>query len=318
MYAIRLDALTKDYAVGFWRRRPFRALDRLTLDVEPGEVLGLLGPNGAGKTTALKLLMQLIYPTAGRVEILGRPAGAVDVKRRLGFLPETPYFYDNLTAEELLGYFASLFGYRASERQRRVSQLLDQVGIGAQRRTQLRKFSKGMLQRVGIAQALINDPEVIFLDEPMSGLDPLGRRDVRELILSLRDQGRTIFFSSHILTDAEALCSRVAIIVGGRLVACGRLADLSVDVQGWELVVTGVQPSAVSDLGSDVCRVTRIADGRYSLELTGARPPEQVLSQLVSRGARLVSLNPRHQTLEDFFVKQVEHDREPQELRRTS
>ena len=318
MYAIRLDALTKDYAVGFWRRRPFRALDRLTLDVEPGEVLGLLGPNGAGKTTALKLLMQLVYPTAGRVEILGRPAGAVDVKRRLGFLPETPYFYDNLTAEELLGYFASLFGYRAPERQRRVSQLLDQVGIGAQRRTQLRKFSKGMLQRVGIAQALINEPEVIFLDEPMSGLDPLGRRDVRELILSLRDQGRTIFFSSHILTDAEALCSRVAIIVGGRLVACGRLADLSVDVQGWELVVTGVQPSAVSDLGSDVRRVTRIADGRYSLELTGARPPEQVLSQLVSRGARLVSLNPRHQTLEDFFVKRVEHDREPQELRRTS
>ena len=318
MYAIRLDELTKDYAVGFWRKRPFRALDRLTLDVEPGEVLGLLGPNGAGKTTVLKLLMQLIYPTAGRAEILGRPAGSVDVKRRLGFLPETPYFYDNLTAEELLGYFASLFGYRADERQRRVSKLLDQVGIGAQRRTQLRKFSKGMLQRVGIAQALINDPEVIFLDEPMSGLDPLGRRDVRELILSLRDQGRTIFFSSHILTDAEALCSRVAIIVGGRLVACGRLADLSVDVQGWELVVTGVQPSAVSDLGSDVRRVTRITDGRYSLELTGARPPEQVLSQLVSRGARLVSVNPRHQTLEDFFVKQVGQDREQPPLTRTS
>ncbi len=318
MYAIRLDELTKDYAVGFWRKRPFRALDRLTLDVEPGEVLGLLGPNGAGKTTALKLLMQLIYPTAGRAEILGRPAGAVDVKRRLGFLPETPYFYDNLTAEELLGYFASLFGYRADERQRRVSQLLDQVGIGAQRRTQLRKFSKGMLQRVGIAQALINDPEVIFLDEPMSGLDPLGRRDVRELILSLRDQGRTIFFSSHILTDAEALCSRVAIIAGGRLVACGRLADLSVDVQGWELVVTGVQPSAVSDLGSVVHRVTRITDGRYSLELTGDRPPEQVLSQLVSRGARLVSVNPRHQTLEDFFVKQVGQDSEQPPLRRTS
>ena len=318
MYAIRLDELTKDYAVGFWRKRPFRALDRLTLDVEPGEVLGLLGPNGAGKTTVLKLLMQLIYPTSGRAEILGRPAGSVDVKRRLGFLPETPYFYDNLTAEELLGYFASLFGYRADERQRRVSQLLDQVGIGAQRRTQLRKFSKGMLQRVGIAQALINDPEVIFLDEPMSGLDPLGRRDVRELILSLRDQGRTIFFSSHILTDAEALCSRVAIIAGGRLVACGRLADLSGDVDGWELVVTGVQPSAVSDLGSAVHRVTRITDGRYCLELTGARPPEQVLSELVSRGARLVSVNPRHQTLEDFFVKQVEHDREPPELRRTS
>ena len=199
MYAIRLEELTKDYALGFWRKRSLRALDRLTLEVEQGEVLGYLGPNGAGKTTTFKLLMQIIYPTAGRAEILGRPAVAVDVKRRIGFLPETPYFYDNLTAEELLGYFARLFGYRAHERQQRVSQLLDRVGIGAERRMQLRKFSKGMLQRVGIAQALINDPEVIFLDEPMSGLDPLGRRDIRELILSLRDQGRTIFFSSHIL-----------------------------------------------------------------------------------------------------------------------
>ena len=318
VYAIRLEELTKDYPIGFWRKRSLRALDRLTLEVEQGEVLGCLGPNGAGKTTTLKLLMQIIYPTAGRAEILGRPAGAVDVRRRIGFLPETPYFYDNLTAEELLGYFASLFGYRAHERQERVSQFLDRVGIGAERRMQLRKLSKGMLQRVGLAQALINDPEVIFLDEPMSGLDPLGRRDIRELILSLRDQGRTIFFSSHILADAEALCSLVAILASGRLVACGRLTDLSLDVQGWELIVTGVEPSALSDLGSAVRRVTRIADGRYAIELTLSRPPEHVLSQLVGRGARLVSLNPHHETLEDFFVKQVTPEKEQAQLRRPS
>ncbi len=200
--AIQVEELTKDYAVGFWRKRPYRALDRLSLQIETGEVFGFLGPNGAGKTTTLKLLMQLIFPSSGRAEILGRPVGDVATRRRIGYLPENPYFYDYLTGEELLSYFAELFGYTGADRQRRVSSLLDKVGIGAERRLQLRKYSKGMVQRVGIAQALINDPEVIFLDEPMSGLDPLGRRDIRSLILELRDQGRTIFFSSHILADA--------------------------------------------------------------------------------------------------------------------
>src|SRR6476619_1538586 len=212
MRALSTFELTKDYAVGFWRKRPYRALDRLTLDVEAGEVFGFLGPNGAGKTTTLKLLMRLVFPTAGRAEILGRPLGDLGMKRRSGYLPENPYFYDYLTAEELLTYFASLFGYRGQERHVRTARLLDEVGIGAERRMQLRKFSKGMLQRVGIAQALVNDPEVLFLDEPMSGLDPLGRRDVRALILELRDQGRTIFFSSHILSDIEILCDRIAIL----------------------------------------------------------------------------------------------------------
>src|SRR5262245_55294240 len=181
--AIHIDELTKDYAIGFWRKRPYRALDRLSIAIEPGEVFGFLGPNGAGKTTTLKLLMQLIFPTSGRAEILGRPVGDVETRRRIGYLPENPYFYDYLTAEELLDYFAQLFGYSSAERPKRVSALLDRVGIGAERRLQLRKFSKGMVQRVGIAQALINDPEVIFLDEPMSGLDPLGRREVRALML---------------------------------------------------------------------------------------------------------------------------------------
>ena len=204
MFAIRTESLTKDFSIGFWRPRPYRALDGLNLEVAKGETFGFLGPNGAGKTTTLKLLMQLIYPTSGHAEILGRPVGDVDVKRRIGYLPESPYFYDYLTAEELLDYFARLFGYDSAERRRRVSALLDQVGIAGERRLPLRKFSKGMIQRVGIAQALINDPEVVFLDEPMSGLDPLGRRDVRNLILSLRDRGCTVFFSSHVLVGCRS------------------------------------------------------------------------------------------------------------------
>src|SRR6266511_1467912 len=236
--AIRTRELSKDFHVGFWRPRPYRALDRLSIEVAAGDVFGFLGPNGAGKTTTLKLLMQLVFPTSGAAEILGRPLGDLSVKRRLGYLPENPYFYDYLTAEELLTYFAGLFGYRASERRARAARLLDEVGIGAERRMQLRKFSEGTLQRVGIAQALVNDPELVIFDEPMSGLDPLGRRDVRALILRLRDRGCTVFFSSHVLSDAEALCSRVAILAKGRLVTAGRLSDiLAFQARGWELVV---------------------------------------------------------------------------------
>jgi ABC-2 type transport system ATP-binding protein len=305
--AIRIQELTKDYSVGFWRRRNYRALDRLTLDIQHGEVFGFLGPNGAGKTTTLKLLMQLIFPTSGTAEILGRPVGDVAVRRRIGYLPENPYFYDYLTAEELLTYFAHLFGYTAGDAKKRASDLLDRVGIGPERRRQqLRKYSKGMVQRVGIAQALLNDPEVIFLDEPMSGLDPLGRREVRSLILELRDQGRTIFFSSHILADAEALCSRVAVVAGGRLAAAGRLTDiLAFQVRGWELVMADLRAEVIEQLGARVQRATEISKGRYSLELSLAEPPDRVLSDLVATGAALVSLNPVRDTLEDFFVRRV-------------
>ena len=304
--AIRIEELTKDYAIGFWRKRPYRALDRLSLAVEPGEVFGFLGPNGAGKTTTLKLLMQLIFPTSGRAEILGQPVGHVATRQRIGYLPENPYFYDYLTAEELLEYFAQLFGYDAAERKKRVAAMLDRVGIGAERRLQLRKFSKGMVQRIGIAQALINDPEVVFLDEPMSGLDPLGRRDVRNLILHLRDQGRTVFFSSHILADAEALCGRVAIVSGGRLAGAGRLSDiLAFEVRGWELVIAGATPEVLSRLGPVAKKATEISAGRYSVELSLEHPPERVMSDLTAAGASVVSLNPIRDTLEDFFVRRV-------------
>jgi ABC-2 type transport system ATP-binding protein len=304
--AIRTRELTRDFAVGFWRKRPYRALDRLTIEVAPGDVFGFLGPNGAGKTTTLKLLMQLIFPSSGEAEILGRPAGDIRVRRRIGYLPENPYFYDHLTAEELLDYYGRLFRLPGEDRRRRVSAMLDRLGIGAERRLELRRFSKGMLQRVGLAQALLNDPEVIFLDEPMSGLDPLGRRDVRNLILELRDQGRTIFFSSHILSDAEVLCSRVAILVKGRLAAQGTIADLTAfHVRGWELIVDGVEQAILTRLGGRARRVTRIEGARYAIELGPDARPEQILSELISGGASLVSLNPLRDTLEDLFVRHV-------------
>ena len=306
MQALATHDLTKDYRVGFWRKRPYRALDRLTIDVEAGEVFGFLGPNGAGKTTTLKLLMQLVYPTGGDAEILGRPLGDLSVRQRIGYLPENPYFYDHLTAEELLVYYASLFGIRGAARAARAGRLLDEVGIGAERRLQLRKFSKGMLQRVGIAQALINNPELVIFDEPMSGLDPLGRRDVRALILRLRDAGCTVFFSSHVLSDAEALCNRVAILAKGRLVAAGRLTDmLALRARGWELVVAGASDGLIASLASRVRRTVRISEGRYTLELPLDPPPERLLAELTAGGAHLASLNPIRDTLEDVFVKSV-------------
>ncbi len=308
MDAIRTDGLTKHYSVGFWRPRPYLALDGLSLSVSRGDVFGFLGPNGAGKTTTLKLLMQLIFPTSGSAEILGKPVGDIEVKRRIGYLPENPYFYDQLTAEELLEYFAGLFGYRGAERRTRAAALLDTVGIGAERRLQLRKFSKGMIQRVGIAQALINDPEVVFFDEPMSGLDPLGRRDIRALILTLRDAGKTVFFSSHVLADAEALCSRAAIVVGGRLVACGRLSEmLASHVRGWEVVAAGLTEETLARAreSGQIQGASRLGSDRAAVRFPVSMPPAAVMAQVAAWGGDLVSLNPLHDTLEDFFVRHV-------------
>ena len=318
MLAIETEELTKDYAIGFWRPRPRRALDRLTLGVERGEIFGFLGPNGAGKTTTLKLLMQLIYPTSGRASVLGLPIGSLALKARIGYLPEHPYFYDYLTAEELLTYFASLFGLAPAARRTRVAQLLDQVGIGAERRLALRKYSKGMLQRVGLAQAVLNEPDVVFLDEPMSGLDPLGRRDARALIHDLRKRGCTVFFSSHILSDAEALCDRVAVLAHGRLAAQGRVADLvAFDVKGWELIVADADQALLGRLGPQVSKATEIADGRYALELPASASPDRLLAELTASGAKLVSLNPVRETLEDFFVRHVGAADEDQRSRST-
>ncbi|MEO8678849.1 MAG: ABC transporter ATP-binding protein, partial [Vicinamibacterales bacterium] len=286
--------------------RPYRALDGLTIQVQAGEVFGFLGPNGAGKSTALKLLMQLLYPTRGSAKILGRPVGDLSVRQRIGFLPENPYFYDYLTAEELLSYFARLFGYREADVATRVNRVLDEVGLAAERRMRLRQFSKGMLQRVGLAQALLNDPEVVFLDEPMSGLDPLGRKRVRDIIVGLRQRGCTVFFSSHILADAEALCDRVAVVVQGRLVGTGRLSEiLSFESKGWELVVADLPAAAGSLIEGRTRRVTKLSDGHTLLELASEVAPEALMHELAGRGARTISLNPIRETLEDYFVESV-------------
>jgi ABC-2 type transport system ATP-binding protein len=230
----------------------------------------------------------------------------VSVRRRIGYLPENPSFYDNVTAEELLGYFASLFGYRGAERTARVERLLDEVGLGPERRFQLRKYSKGMLQRVGLAQALVNDPEVVFLDEPMSGLDPLGRRQVRDLILRLRDRGTTVFFSSHILADAEAICSRVGIVAHGKLAASGTLAEMvPFRIRGWDMVFEGLTAAARTELAQLGAAVTEIAADRHHVTLPAAVEPDQALSR-IEGGGRLVSLAPVRDTLEDVFLSRVQ------------
>ncbi len=304
--AIQVEELSKDYLVGFWRPRPYRALDHLTFTVDAGEVFGFLGPNGAGKSTTLKLLMGLIFPTSGTARILGKPIGDQSMRRRIGFLPENPYFYDYLTAEELLAYYAGLSAIDGPARAKRVSQVLDEVGIGRERRLRLRSYSKGMIQRVGVAQALVAEPDVVFFDEPMSGLDPLGRRDLRRLMLRLRDRGCTVFFSSHILAEAEALCSRVAILAQGRLVAEGRLSDIvAFERRGWELVVANLPEALQSRLQSRAITMTPLSDHRFTIELPADAAPEEIVKDFAGHGVHIVSLNPIRTTLEDYFVATV-------------
>lgn len=226
-FVLRTERLTKDFVSGFWRTTTNRALEDVSFDVPAGAVFGLLGPNGAGKSTTLNLVLSLLRPTSGTISVLGRPAGDVEIRRRIGFLPEHPRFYDDLTPEELLNYFAGLFGFSGEDKRHRVARALDRVGVEADRRRPLREHSKGMVQKVGIAQALVNDPDLLILDEPMSGLDPFGRRTLRELIQGLAAEGRTVLFSSHILSDVELLCSEVAILARGRLVARGSVEALT-------------------------------------------------------------------------------------------
>ena len=306
--AVSTDRLTKDFTTGFWRPRPHRGLDGLSCEIPQGGVFGLLGPNGAGKSTTLKLLLNLLRPTSGTAEVLGFAPGDVRAHQRLGFLPENPTFYDYLTAEELLTYFAGLFGYSSAESRERAARTLDRVGLTEARRRPLRQYSKGMVQRVGIAQALINDPELVIFDEPMSGLDPIGRRDVRDLILQLRDEGRTILFSSHILSDAEMLCSRVGILARGKLVASGTLAELTTSPQhGWEIVASGVTDGLLQQLRAKPgVALTPISDGRYSFDLKAADRPEPFIAQLAAGGAALVSVSPLRTTLEDVFMERIQ------------
>lgn len=302
---IELTELTKDYETGFLKKKRVRALDHLSLEVRRGEIFGFLGPNGAGKTTTLKLLMRLIYPTSGTARILGRAIDDVETHSRIGYLPENPYFYDYLTGRELLDYTAALFGMPRDVTATRGQELLALVGLDSPRANrQLRKYSKGMLQRIGIAQALVNDPEVVFLDEPMSGLDPIGRREVRDLLLSLREQGKTVFFSSHILSDVEALCDRAAILSRGKLHRCGTVQELTESGDSaYEVVAVGINPSALgrfSEIAS-LQSATATPNGVH-LVLSDDRGVDDALALIRECAGSLVSVNPRRVSLEDLFA----------------
>ncbi|MEK6301057.1 MAG: ABC transporter ATP-binding protein [Acidobacteriota bacterium] len=303
--AVEIDALTKDYEVGFLKKRKVRALDHLTLKVECGEIFGFLGPNGAGKTTTLKLLTSLIYPTEGTARILGRPIDDVEARARVGYLPENPYFYDYLSGRELLEYTAALFGIPKQKARSRADELLDLVGLERERANrQLRKYSKGMLQRIGIAQALVNDPEIVFMDEPMSGLDPIGRREIRDLLLSLRARNKTVFFSSHILSDVEVLCDRVAILSRGKLIRCGTVQEMAgAEDSSLEVVAIGVDPSTLRELSESMSSLesaTATPNG-VRLVLSDEAEVDSALAAIRRSGGKLVSINPRRQSLEDIF-----------------
>ncbi len=302
MAAIETAALEKVYQVGFWRKRPRVALRPLTLTVNEGEVFGYLGPNGAGKTTTLKLLMGLIFPTAGSAKILGLTHDDPRVKASIGFLPEQPYFYDYLTAGELLEYYAQLSGVPARDRRRRAQAVLARVGMADTWRLQLRKFSKGMLQRVGIAQAVLHDPKLVFLDEPMSGLDPVGRREVRDLIQGLKDEGKTVFFSTHILSDAEALCDRVAVLHKGELRGIGAIPELTATLGGKiEVLWQGTSTAAVIKAVGCECH----AVGDMVRAVIGEAQLDAVIDALRRSGARLISVTPLRATLEDYFLERL-------------
>jgi ABC-2 type transport system ATP-binding protein len=312
---VQTEQLSKVFRVGFWGKRVI-AVDGVNLEVRRGEVFGFLGPNGAGKTTTLKMLMGLIYPTSGRAWLFGRDLGDPETKARLGFLPESPYFYDYLTSREFLGFYGHLFGLWGAILDKRIDELLELVSMTHAKDLQLRKFSKGMLQRVGVAQALINDPELVVLDEPMSGLDPIGRKEVRDLILRLKESGKTVLFSSHILHDAEVLCDRVAMILKGRLVACGRVTDLLDQGASHqvELVVDRLTPEGLDHLRPLTDKVVMQGD----LMLVVLRSQQQVAGALEiirTAKARLVSLNPQKGSLEDLFIREVEGHRSPTEIR---
>jgi ABC-2 type transport system ATP-binding protein len=302
MAAIEILGLEKTYTVGFWHKRPKCALRPLHLSVEEGEIFGFLGPNGAGKTTTLKLLMGLVFPTAGSARILGMEINDPRVKAQIGFLPEQPYFYDYLTANELLEYYAQLSGVAAPARRRKVRDVLGRVGLQEAGTTQLRKFSKGMLQRVGIAQAILHEPKVLFFDEPMSGLDPMGRREVRDLMEQLKQQGKTVFFSTHILSDAESLCDRVAIIHLGELRGVGAVEDLTSSVEGKvEVIWHGNSlPASLTALTAEY-HLT----GDTVRAMIREANQDAAIDALRREGRRIISVTPVRTSLEEYFVRKL-------------
>ncbi len=295
--------LGKIYRTGFWLNQKIASLKGCSLSVFPGETFGLLGPNGAGKTTLLKLLLGIIRPTSGRGLLLNHPLGSRSVKQRLGYLPENAYFYDYLTGWECLQMTAGLFQIPAQVQRQRIPQLLELVGLPqtAARKKQMRQYSKGMLQRVGMAQALINDPELVFLDEPMSGLDPLGRYQMRNIILSLKQQGKTIFFNSHILSEVEQICDRVAILDRGELICSGSIDELLGTANVYHVKAQG---GSVDVLSKWVIDLSWERDNYWHGQIL-TKNIDEFLANLSTLDIRIVSLNLSRPSLEEFFLQQV-------------
>jgi ABC-2 type transport system ATP-binding protein len=289
MSVVEAEHLAKTFALGFFRKK-VRAVADVSFTVEKNEIFGFLGPNGAGKTTTLKMLMGLIFPTSGQARLFGKPIDNREAKHRLGFLPENPYFYDYLSGEELLDLMGRLFGLERRERRKRARALLDRVGLGraGAMGLSLRKYSKGMLQRLGVAQALINEPELVVLDEPMSGLDPIGRKEIRDLIVDLKREGKTVLFSTHILSDVELICDRVAMVVGGRMRDVGPLKQL-------------LSPRLLhTELVLDDAGVTE------AIRLEPEADVDAAVKEALAAGKHVVSLTPRRESLEDLFVREVD------------
>lgn len=293
--------LNKIYRTGFWLNQKVQSLTDFSLSVNQGETFGLLGPNGAGKTTLLKILLGVIRPTSGRAVLLGRPIGDRAIKERVGYLPENPYFYDFLTAWEFLEFVAGLFQIPKAKQAKRIPELLDLVGLAQKtaKKKQLRQYSKGMMQRVGMAQALINDPELVFLDEPMSGLDPLGRYQVREIILSLKEQGKTIFFNSHVLTDVEQICDRIAILARGELLCVGSLEEILGSANVYQVVVKGGTEAQLQEWITGL----KLEDNLWHGQLKS--DPQSFIDSLPHLDAKLISLNLARASLEEYFIRQL-------------
>ncbi len=293
--------INKIYRTGFWLNQKVQSLTNFSLSVRQGETFGLLGPNGAGKTTLLKILLGVIRPTSGRAVLLGRPIGDRATKQKVGYLPENPYFYDFLTAWEFLEFVGGLFQIPASKQKQRIPQLLDLVGLAQKtaKKKQLRQYSKGMMQRVGMAQALINDPELVFFDEPMSGLDPLGRYQVREIILSLKEQGKTIFFNSHVLTDVEQICDRIAILARGELICVGSLEEILGSANVYQVVVKGGTESQLEEWITGL----KLEDNLWHGQLKG--DPQAFIDHLPALDIQLINLNLARASLEEYFIRQL-------------
>jgi len=302
--AIKIEGLSKLFRVGFWGKR-VQAVTDLSFEVRQGDLFGFLGPNGAGKTTTIKALMGLIFPSGGQTWILGKKASEVGVRSRVGYLPESPYFYEYLKGLEFLDFYGSLFQIPKKVRVKKAEELLKLVNLEGAADLHLRKYSKGMLQRIGLAQALINDPELVILDEPMTGLDPIGRREIRDVMVRLRNEGKTVFFSTHILSDVEMICDQVGIVNKGKLITTGKLSELlNPRIEYYEISFSRLNPAELEGLKPWVTNTFQ--DGNLvHVTVPAEEHKDGIISRVQKAGGTIHSVIPHRESLEEYFLRQL-------------